>query len=182
MSFASKADMVRHRREVHNFDEATGGPSPDHRCPVSVCKRHRRGFARLWNMQQHVRKMHGESVYAGLSAAERDYAPPVAADTPTSIDTEYCPSTPENVNIVDSSPLIRQHSAPGMMAQMEIDSPKLGEDKGEQMRKMQMRLNEQLRKRETLAEKRNRVDEEYRSVDDHIDTIRYCISQLARGG
>ncbi|MCJ1357718.1 MAG: hypothetical protein MMC33_007714 [Icmadophila ericetorum] len=56
--FGDKAGLQRHRREVHHQDD-DGKPTPKYRCPEPNCKRHRRGFARQWNMYEHRRRIHG---------------------------------------------------------------------------------------------------------------------------
>ena len=56
--FGSKADLLRHQREVHRRDE--DGRSLDfYPCPVHLCKRNTRGFARQWNLNEHCRRVHG---------------------------------------------------------------------------------------------------------------------------
>ena len=54
--FVSKADMLRHRREVHGKNE--NGLLDSYPCPVAACKRSERGFRRQWNMLEHVKRLH----------------------------------------------------------------------------------------------------------------------------
>ena len=56
--FSSKADLLRHQREVHRRDE-DGRCLDVFPCPVKLCKRNTRGFARQWNLHEHCRRVHG---------------------------------------------------------------------------------------------------------------------------
>lgn len=48
--FTNAGDLKRHQREVHGTHAFI--------CPVSSCKRHRRGFGRKDNLVQHLRRTH----------------------------------------------------------------------------------------------------------------------------
>ncbi|MCJ1404016.1 hypothetical protein MMC11_007240, partial [Xylographa trunciseda] len=55
--FSDRAGLLRHTREVHKLDKQ-GEITSKYTCPESGCKRHKRGFARQWNMVQHFRRAH----------------------------------------------------------------------------------------------------------------------------
>jgi hypothetical protein len=100
--FGSKADLERHGREVHGKSAENGKPSM-HFCPEKSCKRSKRGFPRLWNMQQHHNKMHGGplpspssspatySVDTPLISSSGESAP---TTPPTSMDEPHTPCPP----------------------------------------------------------------------------------------
>ncbi|KAH8748501.1 hypothetical protein BGZ57DRAFT_776515 [Hyaloscypha finlandica] len=50
--FSNAGDLRRHRREVHT--------SPAFTCPITTCKRHRKGFGRKDNLIQHLKRTHSE--------------------------------------------------------------------------------------------------------------------------
>jgi Zinc finger, C2H2 type len=54
-SFGSKADLRRHTREIH---QERGVLESNNRCPEVSCERHRKGFARHWNLRDHIRRRH----------------------------------------------------------------------------------------------------------------------------
>jgi len=56
-SFVDRAGLHRHQREVHRLD-IRGNPAQMFLCPEKNCSRHRKGFARQWNMEQHHRRRH----------------------------------------------------------------------------------------------------------------------------
>ena len=72
--FSSKADLLRHQREVHRRDEL-GRWMEVYRCPVQSCQRSTRGFARLWNLNEHCRRVHS------LSSTTSSRDKPVACDS-----------------------------------------------------------------------------------------------------
>lgn len=49
-NFATSGDLKRHEREVH--------AAPTFVCPITSCKRHRKGFSRKDNLAQHMRRTH----------------------------------------------------------------------------------------------------------------------------
>ena len=61
---------MRHQREVHGICNGIKRISP-YCCPVSICRRHTKGFSRYWNLQQHLQRMHPslkrEAIVAPLS-------------------------------------------------------------------------------------------------------------------
>jgi hypothetical protein len=75
-SFADRAGLYRHQREVHRLD-IRGNPARTFLCPEKNCSRHRKGFGRQWNMEQHYRRRHLNKC-ASFSAARYSLSP--AAD------------------------------------------------------------------------------------------------------
>lgn len=49
-NFATPGDLKRHEQEVH--------ATPAYNCPITTCKRHRRGFSRKDNLVQHLKRTH----------------------------------------------------------------------------------------------------------------------------
>ncbi|OJD10391.1 hypothetical protein AJ78_08579 [Emergomyces pasteurianus Ep9510] len=58
-TFSDRACLLRHRREVHKISSRFKTPGT-YSCPVPKCPRHTKPFARLWNLQNHL-KIHGKS-------------------------------------------------------------------------------------------------------------------------
>ncbi|CZR69581.1 uncharacterized protein PAC_19481 [Phialocephala subalpina] len=52
--FATPGDLKRHEREVHS--------TPTFTCPITSCRRHRRGFGRKDNLVQHLQRVHDQEV------------------------------------------------------------------------------------------------------------------------
>ncbi|KAH6699004.1 hypothetical protein BKA61DRAFT_583041 [Leptodontidium sp. MPI-SDFR-AT-0119] len=50
LSFSDQACLSRHLREKHGSEK--------YYCPVSTCKRHRKGFPRRWNLLDHNKRCH----------------------------------------------------------------------------------------------------------------------------
>ena len=59
-AFGSKADLLRHRREIHS--QNGGQTLQKFRCPIPSCRRHRQGFPRESNMFGHYQRMHARSM------------------------------------------------------------------------------------------------------------------------
>ncbi|KAH0566017.1 hypothetical protein GP486_000589 [Trichoglossum hirsutum] len=58
-SFGDKSGLLRHQREVHS-SRKRGHDLRRYFCPELTCERHKRGFKRRWNLQEHQRRMHKE--------------------------------------------------------------------------------------------------------------------------
>ena len=83
--FGSNADLRRHLREIHHKDEK-GSLIKLHLCPEVTCSRHRRGFARQWNMQEHYKRIHHGSL--DMLAA------PLGTPASSSSEPDESPSSP----------------------------------------------------------------------------------------
>ncbi|KAM3075380.1 hypothetical protein ACMFMF_006055 [Clarireedia jacksonii] len=66
LKFADKGGLSRHQREVHG--------SMTYSCPVTTCRRHKRGFPRKWNLQEHQRKLHSTSAQSYNNEQDSDDA------------------------------------------------------------------------------------------------------------
>lgn len=75
--FTYSGGLLRHEREVHGKH---GGPRDRLRCPDTSCKRHTgKGFTRRENLNEHVRRVHGNATFLTASAAVK-----IADDASTS--------------------------------------------------------------------------------------------------
>lgn len=100
-SFADRAGLHRHQREIHRLD-IRGNPARTFLCPDKNCTRHRKGFARQWNMEQHHRRRHpnarvslGETHQPLSLSADDNEVLNGDRDLPMSVDT----SKKDNSNI-----------------------------------------------------------------------------------
>lgn len=65
--FTYSGGLLRHEREVHGKH---GGPKKAFNCPHANCKRHDgKGFSRLENLQEHLRRVHTTNTGVGGEAA-----------------------------------------------------------------------------------------------------------------
>jgi hypothetical protein len=66
--FTYSGGLLRHEREVHGKH---GGPKNPLNCPHAFCKRHRgKGFSRLENLNEHLRRVHTSNHGAAASGDE----------------------------------------------------------------------------------------------------------------
>jgi len=60
-TFSDRASLLRHQREVHRISSSSSKlPPPSYPCPVRGCRRHDNAFARQWNLQEHMKRVHGQ--------------------------------------------------------------------------------------------------------------------------
>ncbi|KAK0719931.1 hypothetical protein B0H67DRAFT_484330 [Lasiosphaeris hirsuta] len=75
--FTYSGGLLRHEREVHNKH---GGPKNSFNCPHVNCKRHTgKGFSRLENLNEHLRRVHTQNGASGAEGETDDAASDAAA-------------------------------------------------------------------------------------------------------
>jgi hypothetical protein len=123
--FADKAGLHRHQREVHKLD-IRGNPARTFLCPEKNCSRHRKGFGRQWNMDQHYRRRHlNKSVSLGAAGQ---------SISPTAEDSDDSEDSDENAYItahVDASKKANLKVTQGLYArldQLRREKMKIDED------------------------------------------------------
>ncbi|MCJ1383249.1 hypothetical protein MMC17_006887 [Xylographa soralifera] len=75
--FGDRAGLLRHTREVHKLD-GQGKATSKYICPEPSCTRHKKGFARQWNMAQHFRRAHTDG--SEVSARQVKSSSPEASE------------------------------------------------------------------------------------------------------
>lgn len=152
-SFGDKGGLNRHRREFHGQDPE-GRPIEYYPCPHNQCRRHKRGFARKWNLTQHLRRCpHGDSGQASVAASDSDSSQSPPADSP-----------------LDSS-IFRDESSPRIVSQSEESLQSLCQG-------LQDKVTEWKVERARLDEERKRLDEEVEKLDGKISAVSKAIDEL----
>jgi hypothetical protein len=82
--FTYSGGLLRHEREVHNKH---GGPKNPLNCPHPNCKRHSgKGFSRLENLNEHLRRVHTQNTSASPGGEDHDENVSVdAVEAPASV-------------------------------------------------------------------------------------------------
>jgi hypothetical protein len=84
--FKDKAGLTRHIREVHQAKDI----HQRFTCPVKSCKRHLKGFARKYNLSDHLRRCHsGDMERSNSRPSTLDVIDPITDERRSSIPTGH---------------------------------------------------------------------------------------------
>jgi len=103
--FTYSGGLLRHEREVHNKH---GGPKQSLNCPHPNCKRHTgKGFSRLENLNEHLRRVHTQNGLPGTAEGETDDA---ASDGAAAGQKRKRENEPEDTDLREEFKKMRQEN------------------------------------------------------------------------
>ncbi|KAI9861880.1 MAG: hypothetical protein M1813_004948 [Trichoglossum hirsutum] len=178
--FGDKSTLIRHRREVHD-SRNEGRSAGDYCCPAPSCERQYRGFARRWNLLEHLRRMHNSEEQDGQivllpnrehlaahTAATQMPSPPASLSSPPVATTTIAKTLAANT--LPQQP-IRQPQQPFVLDTHSVCTKRPHEESSGYHRDES--LQAKLRRKEA---DRKKIDAEKQKLDQEIRVLREALA------